>query len=64
MSTQIARDPFARATLMRVKAPGECRWCGQPGRWSYRWESDGILPCSASYSGPFCSIGCYRTFYS
>ena len=66
--TQINRDPCARASLMRTpdKDRGTCRWCGQPGRFAYGCERDGI---STSYTrphfeGPFCSVSCYRIYHA
>lgn len=58
---QIQRDPFARATLVRTTTlgGGACRWCGQPGRFYYGWLTDG-LSAHVNYTGPFCSVGCYR----
>lgn len=67
--TQINRDPFARASLMRRKDPGPCRWCGQRGRFAYGWDEDqwhlgGVNEKRPHFEGPFCSVGCYRTFFS
>ena len=61
---QINRDPFARATLVRrtVRVTRTCLWCGQHGRFEYGWNGD-AQPASRTYfQGPFCSVGCYRTY--
>ena len=67
---QIARDPFARASLMRrvEKAYHGCAWCGQRRKnnklFQYGWETD-----SWSGLGPrwepkmFCSKDCHDTYY-
>lgn len=65
---QVARDSFARASLMRrlVATPiHNCRWCGGKGRFDYAWEQDGINTASRmSWSGPFCSISCFKSYNS
>lgn len=60
---QIARDPFARSTLVRrtVKTPAECAWCGNRARFQYANEDDRVRPVTLAWSRPFCSVGCYRT---
>jgi hypothetical protein len=61
---QIQRDPFARASLMRIREKGGCKWCGRPGRFAYRWEGDSRFYDSRDrWQGPFCSIGCYRVYF-
>jgi hypothetical protein len=69
---QIARDGFARASLMRERWQGErpCGWCGGRGRFVYWWQGDGLR--AAGYSGAtfaperggklFCSVGCWRLY--
>ena len=66
MATQIARDGFARAILMRERchAGAECKWCGQPARWFYYWTKDSSNP-QPRYGrvlDPFCSVSCYRPY--
>ena len=62
-AVQINRDSFARESLMRaIDEQGECRWCGQPARYYYFWESDNYR--RGRMDGPFCSVGCYRTHQS
>lgn len=66
---QLRRDSFARATLMRQKCiayPKQtCTWCGQPAKWIYYWEQDSIntRPRDLDGTRPFCSIGCWETYY-
>lgn len=60
MSVQIYRNPFGRASLMREKDKGECRWCGNRGRFKYGWEVDRVNKGDIDFEGPFCSVGCYR----
>ena len=69
MATQIARDPFGRASLMRERCHkgAECDWCGQPARWFYYWKQDSVYRTGPPYGvtlRPFCSVGCYRAYYS
>jgi len=69
MSTNIERDPFARMTLTRETLPkderGECTWCGQPARFTYAWEEDSSARRGMPMQDkPFCSVGCFRTYYS
>ncbi len=63
---QINRDPFARVSLMREKASGECAWCGQPARFAYHWEDDSrtFPDIGRARERVFCSVGCYRSFSS
>lgn len=60
---QIARDPFARASLMRrtIEDNTECRWCGAPARFEYGWEGDQSRD-RAAWSPPFCSVECFRAY--
>jgi hypothetical protein len=62
---QIARDPFARWSLMRERWPrgGSCAWCEQPGRFVYWWEDDSGRQRATFAAKIFCSVGCYRAFY-
>ena len=70
MSRLIVRDPFARMELHRaIDRSGSCPECGQPGRYRYHVESDGgrryddRTPLAGiRRSGPFCSVGCYRSY--
>ena len=62
----IARDPFARADLVRerIDGPAECRWCGQPARFRYWWENDRMgARFVVRQASPFCSVGCYRDYH-
>ena len=61
---QIARDPFARASLMRIRVEGVdvCAWCGQPARFVYWWESDGSRPFVPEHRPAFCGVDCYRAY--
>jgi len=61
---QIERDPFARASLVRalLHPPGPCKWCGQPGRFAYGWQGDQNRD-RLHLDGPFCSVGCYRSYH-
>jgi len=67
-AVQISRDPFARASLMRIRVDASdrqsCAWCGQPARFRYYWEADSIQPRTPTPSVPFCSVGCYRAYFS
>ncbi len=54
------RDPFARTTLMRRKATGKCWWCGNPAKFEYGQESDGINTRIEWTGGAYCSISCWR----
>lgn len=61
-TTLVSRDPFARVELHRatIKTAQVCEWCGQRGRFLYRFETDGgrVSP----WSLPFCSVACFRTY--
>ena len=65
MKTQIARDSFARMSLMREKcdANKECAWCGQRAKWHYFWEDDSSRGPQGQLKA-FCSVSCFRTYYS
>ena len=68
--TQLTRDPFARRTLMRQTFPrhltSPCSWCGRPGRFDYFWEDDNGRKLGPFPFRPtsFCSVGCFRAYYS
>jgi len=68
MTTQIERDPFARATLIRETIPkqfrGSCKWCGQPAKFRYSWEPDGVHVRVRFMNEEFCSVSCYRAYAS
>jgi hypothetical protein len=68
-TTQLQRDPFARATLVRYSVPvhGTCSGCGNgTARYVYRWEADGqrlpryTVHCTDAKA--FCSVGCWRDY--
>lgn len=63
-SVHIMRDPFARASLMRalLHPEGECKWCGQRGRFAYGWQGDQNSD-RLHLDGPFCSVTCYRFYH-
>lgn len=66
---QLRRDPFARSTLMRQRAPVQgaetCAWCGSHARFRYRWENDAsggsMIPWHKLRL--FCSVQCWETFH-
>ncbi len=70
--TQIARDPFARATLIRRSEPSvfgvPCTWCGQVRKsgvmFTYAWVEDSINRQWWTPDKPFCSVDCWRTYNS
>ena len=73
MATQIARDPFARASLMRETVrdwSSGCTWCGSFAKgtrlFRYFWEDDsGIKPFGRPRKNElFCSVSCFRTYKS
>ncbi len=79
MATQIARDPFARASLMRetirVQEDGQtCTWCGNVSHprasvsrrlFRYFWEDDsGRGQTGHNIDKLFCSVSCFRTYTS
>ena len=70
MKTNIQRDPFARGGYVRQtlsKADtGSCQWCGQTKArmYEYAWERDDRAVSPGEFAGPFCTIDCYRTYYS
>ncbi len=62
---QVARNPFARASLMRRLVPSpihNCRWCGGLGRFDYAWVADDKPLSRAGWSGPFCSLSCFKAY--
>lgn len=67
-TTQLERDPFARATMVRYTVPKwdrkGCAWCGQPAKYRYRWESDGLYSRAPQWDSlsQFCSISCHRSY--
>ena len=74
---QIARDPFARQTLMRetvhaLAAGQTCTWCGGIRktrgrlRYLYRYgtEQDAMHPRVSWHPGLFCSKGCHDSYHS
>jgi hypothetical protein len=66
-ASQIERDPFARASLMREKCEQgkECAWCGQPARFVYYWEQDSVARSTRfAQAKPFCSVSCFRDYHS
>lgn len=74
---QLARDPFARRTLMREVvrplAPGQtCAWCGNvrlsrrsrtPFLYRYGTEPDAVRPRMQWHDGAFCSKFCHDTYH-
>ena len=60
----IAHDAFARfETVRRTCAPRQaCAWCGQPARWNYGYQMDGISTRPEWDHHAYCSIGCFRTY--
>ena len=71
--TQVSRDPFARADLMRATVPASlrtpCVWCGsRPGRFVYWWEPDGLrAPARPRMDTPagrrgVCCKGCHVAY--
>jgi hypothetical protein len=74
---QIARDPFARHTLMRtvvrMLARGQsCSWCGGVRRsrrsrttslFRYGTEADAVHPRVAWHDGLFCSKPCHDAYH-
>jgi hypothetical protein len=74
---QIARDPFARHTLVRIVvrplARGQtCSWCGNvrgsrccrtPFLYQYGTEPDAIHPRVAWHDGAFCSKPCHDAYH-
>jgi hypothetical protein len=67
MLTQINRDPFSRADLVREALPmtprRSCSWCGgRPGRFKYGWWADD-RPGPEWARGVFCSVDCYRAYH-
>ena len=73
---QLARDPFARVTLMRIVvrplASGQtCSWCGtvrtsrRGGTYLYRYgtEPDAVRPRIDRHDGAFCSTSCHDAYH-
>jgi hypothetical protein len=74
---QLARDPFARTTLVRVVirplASGQtCSWCGNarasrrgrtPHLYRYGTEPDAIRPRIHWHDGAFCSKSCHDAYH-
>ena len=62
---QINRNPFGRETLYRRLTTRTtcCAECGHAARFEYAWIADGINPAK-DWSVAFCSVGCYRIYYS
>jgi len=61
---QISRDPFARLDVVRrvVRSDNTCAWCGQKGKFQYgMWPDDGKPHFNKKM---FCSVDCYRMYYS
>jgi hypothetical protein len=77
-ATQIKRDPFARASLMRrvvspddvAHAGNSCANCGglrkNHSLFQYFWEGDSEIRIFGSLSIAngklFCCVGCYRSY--
>lgn len=73
-AVEIARDPFARETLVRktfTSSTATCAWCGNvrtvrgkpAALFCYAIERDGLAGSwRPSYSKPFCSVSCYRAY--
>lgn len=67
MSTQLTRDPFARATLMRRLVPKhdrkDCTECGQQAKFYYHWEQDSMYGrMFTATAQQFCSVSCARGY--
>jgi hypothetical protein len=74
---QLARDPFARTTLLRAvirpRASGQtCSWCGnvrssrqcrEPFLYRYGTEPDSIRPRVSWHDGAFCSKSCHDAYH-
>jgi hypothetical protein len=74
---QLARDPFARTTLLRVVirplASGQtCSWCGnvrvsrhrrEPFLYRYGTEPDAIHRPVSWHGGAFCSKSCLDAYH-
>lgn len=72
---QIARNPFARQTLVReivrpLAAGQTCSWCGgvritrgnHPCLYRFGTEHDAIHPRVVWHPGLFCSKGCHDSY--
>jgi predicted metalloprotease len=74
MPVQIARDPFARTTLMRRKVvvhTGGCTWCGSRRQhkgkttlllFQYFTETDGGR--EHAHTGAFCCKSCHDSYHA
>ena len=69
MATEICRDPFSRASLVRFNAPKNkphtCGWCGQNARFIYAWVSDSIRAMQSPNpltNKTFCGVECFRAY--
>jgi len=69
---QIERDPFGRKSLLRELVHNVlgirsvyCRECDRRARFYYWWSRDDRpQPISPAGSIAFCSIECFRAYYS
>jgi hypothetical protein len=73
---QLARDPFARQTLVRVVVRPlhgrTCSWCGgvrtsqrsrTPFLYRYGTEPDAVHPGVVWHTGEFCSKSCHDAYH-
>jgi hypothetical protein len=74
---QLARDPFARTTLLRgvirpLASGQSCEWCGNvrvsrrcraPFLYRYGTEPDAIHPRVHWHNGAFCSKSCHDAYH-
>lgn len=58
---RVHRDPFARFSTVRIKAHGECEWCGRPARFRYGVLED-ARPTPHYDLHVYCSIDCRRCY--
>jgi len=65
MATQISHDSFARESLMRDKASKSCscQWCGHPAPCNKRSGRAARAYRARIDEKPFCSVGCFRSYY-
>jgi hypothetical protein len=72
---QLRRDPFARATLVRLTLNSgdrkyltgdSCAWCGGAARYKYQWVPDSVNGQTSWMQDhkAFCSVGCFETYTS
>ena len=71
--TTVLHDAFARYELMRESLSSRrneqsCEWCGRPAKFRYWAEQDDKgggrdRERQRRAAKPFCSVGCYRTYY-